>query len=133
MISRWETGRREVFRVEIAGSEGAAVLDGRKLRVWTRSSGRWATPAVRPPSHRDFLHAFRQRIADRAVAVPSFIDGARVNDVIDAAFASARQSSVVVAPHTPPRGSYPDGAPPTMRTREGGVPGRSSMVPPLPT
>lgn len=90
MASRWETGRREHFLLEVAGSEGAAIIEEKTLRVWTRATDRWEIASPATPFEADSLEIFGDAIRGGKTAVPTFLDGLRTNCVIDVALASAQ-------------------------------------------
>jgi predicted dehydrogenase len=97
LTSRLATGSREQMLLEVSGSQGALRLDQEILKLWTVEEPRWRS-VLMPEQGPDFLAAFHSAVTGCADDRPTFEDGVKNNEIIDAIFHSARSSASVCLP-----------------------------------
>lgn len=97
MTSRWATGFKERTALEISGSEGAVQYEPGSLRIWTRREPRWRELLL-PEWDQDFLEIFAKAIRGQKAGVPTFWDGMKNNEALEAIERSAKTGAAIDLP-----------------------------------
>lgn len=97
MTSRWATGFKERTWLEISGSEGAVQFQPGSLRIWTRIEPRWRELLL-PDRGDNFLEVFHKAIRGTAQDVPTFWDGMKSNEALEAVVRSAEAGRSIMLP-----------------------------------
>ncbi|MDE3084054.1 MAG: Gfo/Idh/MocA family oxidoreductase [Verrucomicrobiota bacterium] len=106
LTSRLETGVKEQTFLDIAGSRGALRLEHGVVKLWTVDSPRWRTLLL--PLHvPDVLNAFYRAIIDPTAERPSFWDGLKNNEALDAVLISAERAVSIPLPLGPDGNAWP--------------------------
>ena len=103
LTSRLATGSREQTLLELTGTEGALRVNSEGIQLWTRAVPRWRRLLI-PGSRQDFLRTFHDAISGVPTRIPTFEDGLRNNQLIDAAYLSAQDGRRVAIDYEPTRG-----------------------------
>lgn len=91
-VSRLVTGSKERAYLEVNGSEGTLRLDQGNVSLWTRAEPRWRTLMLPPRVPGAFLDLFHQAVVNpkNAPAIPTFEDGVKNNEVLNAIITSTK-------------------------------------------
>jgi predicted dehydrogenase len=94
LTSRLATGVKEQTFLELSGSNGALRFEDGRIRLWTADKPKWRDVLIPETPH--FLAMFYSAVMGHPGAIPTFWDGLKNNEALDAALQSAATGKTVV-------------------------------------